>query len=158
MKIFRPIFTILLCLLFATSGQAYAETGHDAHSGHGPAKLSLDHGKRWPTDAPLRKSMKTLRTAFAERLHAIHKGDLSAAEYKILGEMTGKEIGNIVAQCKLVPEADAMLHLVIADMMAGADIMIGNANGKPRTGAHKVVSALNNYGRYFDHPRWADLH
>lgn len=157
MKTFRHIFTALLCLCLLTFGLAHAERVDHAHHGHGPAKLSLDHGKKWSTDEALRKSMETLRVTFSERLHAIHKGALSPAEYKVLGEKTEQEIASIVAQCKLGPEADAMLHVVIADMIAGADIMSGKAKGKPLAGAHKVVSALNNYGRYFDHPKWHDL-
>jgi len=42
-------------------------------------------------------------------------------------------------------------------MVAGAGIMMGNAGGEPRNGAHKAVSALNNYGRYFDRPGWNGL-
>jgi hypothetical protein len=157
MKIFRHASTALICLCLVTFGQAYAEAGDNSHHEHGSAKLSLNHGKKWPTDEPLRKGMETLRVAFTEHLHAIHKGALSAAEYKALGEKTENEVGSIVAQCKLEPEADAMLHLVIADMIAGADIMMGKAKGKPLAGAHTVVSALNNYGRYFDHPGWNGL-
>ena len=154
MKIFCNVFSALLGLFLITSGQAYAVDGHNAHHEHGSAKLSLNHDKKWPTDEPLRKGMETLRAAFSEHLHAIHEGKLSAAEFKTLGEKTEKEIGNIVAQCKLEPEADAMLHMVITDMIVGADILLGKTKGKPRAGAHKVVSALNNYGRYFDHPGW----
>jgi hypothetical protein len=101
--------------------------------------------------------MEALRSAFAEHLHAIHKGTLPLAVYKSLGEETEKVVGSIVAECKLDPDADAMLHLVIADMIAGADIMMGKAKVKPRTGALNVVSALNSYGRYFDHPKWNSL-
>lgn len=157
MKTFFRSNAILLCMLFATSGPAYAQAGHDTHSGHAPAKLSLDHGKQWQTDAALRKGMETLRTAFAENLHAIHSDHLPPAGYKALGDKIEKTVSDIVAQCKLAPETDAMLHLIIADMVAGADIMMGKAKGKPRNGAHKAASALNNYGRYFDHPGWNDL-
>jgi len=147
----------LLSSFIALSNPAYAETAHDAHAGHGTATLALDHGKQWPTDAPLRSGMDTLRAAFAEKLPAIHVGELSAAEYKALGEKTAQEVGTIVAQCKLKPDADAMLHIVIGELMSGADIMMGKADGAPREGAHKAVMALDNYGRYFDHPGWAGL-
>jgi hypothetical protein len=157
MKTFRHAATGLLCLFLALFGQAYAEAAQHAGHGLGSAKLSLNHGKKWATDEPLRKGMETLRAAFAEHLHAIQKGKLPAAEFKALGEKTEKEVGNIIAQCKLEPEADAMLHLIITDMISGADIMTGKVKGSPRAGAHKVVAALNNYGRYFDHPGWNSL-
>ncbi|MGB4813289.1 MAG: hypothetical protein WBP13_12530 [Methylophilaceae bacterium] len=53
---------------------------------------------------------------------------------------------------QLEPAADEMLHFVIADMISGADIMIGKTKGNPLAGAHMVVFALNNYRSYFNHP------
>lgn len=156
-KLRHTLTTFFLCLSLLALGQAHAQVGHDAHQGHGSAKLSLNHGKQWQTDEPLRKGMEALRSAFAAHLHAIHEGKMPLAEYKNLGEETERVVGSMVAECKLEPEADAMLHLVITDMIAGADIMLGKAKGEPRTGALKVVSALNSYGRYFDHPKWNDL-
>ena len=157
MNLFRCVVAMLACMFIATSGQVYAADEHAAQHGHGAAALSLDHGRQWPTDAPLRRGMDTLRSAFAPRLGAIHAGELSSAEYKALGELTEKTVGDIVAQCKLGPKADAMLHVIIADLMSGAHIMMGQAGGEPRAGAHTVVSALNSYGQYFDHPGWAGL-
>lgn len=157
MNLFRRAFAILICLLTVISGQAYAAEEHAAHHEHGAATLALDHGKKWSTDEPLRKGMNKLRAAFAERLTAIHGGELASAEYKTLGELTENTVGDIVAQCRLGPEADAVLHVIISDLMAGANVLKGVADGEPRAGAHAVVSALNSYGQYFDHPGWVDL-
>lgn len=157
MKLFRYAFAVLACMFIATSGQLHAADEHAAQHGHDATGLSLDHGRKWPTDAPLRRGMDTLRSAFAQRLEAIHAGELSPAEYKALGELTEKTVSDIVAQCKLGPKADAMLHVIIADLMSGAHIMLGKAGGEPRTGAHTVVSAMNSYEQYFDHPGWSGL-
>ncbi len=157
MKALPNIFAGLLCLCFSIFNQAYAETENYSHHKHGPAELSLDHGKKWPTDEPLRKGMEKLRIAFAKQQVAIHEGYLSTDEYKTLGETIENEVDDIIAQCKLEPMADEMLHFVIADMIAGADIMMGKTKGNPLAGAHTVISALNNYGRYFDHPGWHGL-
>jgi hypothetical protein len=156
----KPVTSALAALftcLIALSHPASAETAHDAHSQHGAMTLSLDQGKPWQTDAPLRAGMDNLRAAFAEKLHAIHEDRMSAEDYQALGGKTRQEVGAIVAQCKLTPEADAMLHLIIAELLSGADIMTGKAEGAPREGAHKAVMALDNYGRYFDHPGWVGL-
>lgn len=159
MKSLKYLSASLLGLFVVLSGQAHAQTGHDAEHAHGKneATLTLDHGKKWASDAPLRQGMDNLRTAFAEQLHAIHKNELSADGYKLLGEKTAQEINNIITQCKLKPEADAVLHVIIADMLVGADILQGRTNDKPRAGAHKVVMALQSYGQYFDHPGWKNL-
>jgi hypothetical protein len=52
-----------------------------------------------------------------------------------------------------------MLHLVIADLLAGAEIMAGKSvQGKtasPRhDGAVRVIGALKSYGKYFQHTGW----
>ena len=130
-----------------------------SHAGHAatPAKLTLDHGRKWGTDAPLRAAMNEIRTLVAPKVDAIHRGKLTADEYQALGVAIEKQVADIVAQCKLPPEADAMLHLIVADLVAGTDMMQGKAKGGPAGGAHKVVVAANNYGRYFDHPGWKPI-
>ena len=117
---------------------------------HVPATLTLDHGKRWTTDAPLRRHMRDIRAALAPNLERIHSGTLSRADYAKLGATVEGKVGDIVAECKLPPDADAMLHVIVADLVAGADVMQGKAQDDPAAGAHRVVAALANYARYFD--------
>jgi hypothetical protein len=140
----------------AASGPAAAANAH-SHAAHAPAKLTLDHGRKWQTDAALRLRMGEIRTLFADKAGAIHAGKVSAGEYRTLGAEVEKKVAAIVAECKLPPAADAMLHLVVADLVAGADIMQGKTDGNPAAGAHRVVTAVNAYGRYFDHPGWQPL-
>ncbi len=126
------------------------------HAAHG--KLALDHGKQWPTDESLRAGMTNIRQLFEPQLPAIHGGKLTAAQYAELAQKVEGEVGNIVANCKLEPNADAMLHLVIADIGGGVDAMAGkNAKVRPAQGAAQVVTALNEYGRYFNHPGWKSI-
>lgn len=152
----RHILSLLFCAFSLSSLHAAAPAQHHDH-GHAPQALTLDHGKKWASDAPLRQHMANLRAVFAEQVPAIHKGSLPASGYKALAEKTEAEVAAIVAECKLAPEADAMLHLIIADMLAGAEIMANKAPGKPAAGAHQVVTALNQYGRHFEHPGWQAL-
>jgi hypothetical protein len=143
----------------ALAGNAGATTDHHAagHAHEPPATLELDHGEQWATDAPLRKGMDALRAAFAGRLAAIHAGTLAPADYAALGATIEIEVATIVAECKLEPKADAVLHVIVAELLAAADILQGRAPGTPAAGAHRAVIALNDYGRYFDHPRWQAL-
>lgn len=147
--------------LAATAAHDHAPApaaAHDhGHAADAPAKLTLNKGKKWTTDAPLRQRMDEIRTLMVGKIPAIHGGKLTAAEYKALGATVEQKVGQIVAECKLPPEADAMLHLVVADLIAGADVMQGKAPGNPGEGAHKVVVAANEYGRYFDHKGWKPL-
>ena len=58
----------------------------------------------------------------------------------------------MTAYCKLPEEADAQLHVVLAEILEGVDAM---RVGPDRLGgARRVVRALEAYGRHFDHPNW----
>jgi hypothetical protein len=135
------------------AAQAHSHPGH----AEAPAKLTLNQGKKWQTDEALRKGMSDIRALVEPKIAAIHAGKVTAEDYKALGLQVEQKVGDIVAQCKLPADADAMLHLVVAELMAGADTMQGKGAGKPADGAHKIVVAANNYGRYFDHPGWKPL-
>jgi len=170
MKPYRTLAAVAAVALALGTAPAFAADAH-SHAGAAPAstadthshaagvqaKLALDHGKKWTTDAPLRQRMGEIRALMATELGPIHAGNLSPERYRQLGAAVEEKVAAIVAECKLPPEADAMLHLVVADLVAGADIMQGKAQGKPADGAHKVVTAANAYGRYFDHAGWKPL-
>ena len=159
MKLQRSIMTAALAAAFALGGApAFAADAHDhAHGAAAPAELTLNQGKKWTTDEPLRKRMGEIRTLMAGKIPAIHGGKLSVAEYQALGVAVEQKVGAIVAECKLPPEADAMLHLIVADLVSGADIMQGKAPGNPADGAHRVATAANAYGEYFDDAGWKPL-
>ena len=141
----------------APEGASAAGADTHAHAAGAPSKLALDHGKKWATDAPLRQRMGEIRALMAAEVGPIHAGKLSPERYRQLGAAVEEKVAAIVAECKLPPDADAMLHLVVADLVAGADIMQGKAQGTPAEGAHKVVTGANAYGRYFDHAGWKPL-
>lgn len=131
------------------------EPAHE-HAAHG--QLALDDGKKWPTDAALRAGMSHIRKLVEPRLAAVHAGQLGAGQYEALARKVEAEVGYIVANCKLEPRADAMLHLVIADIGAGVDAMAGKSAALKRAqGAVAVAAALDAYGRYFNHPGWTRI-
>ncbi len=47
-----------------------------------------------------------------------------------------------------------MLHVLLADLMAGAEAMEGKTGRPRREGALQVLQALDAYGRYFQHAGW----
>jgi len=131
---------VLPCALAASlAAAAPAFAAEDAHShGHAAeeAKLVLDHGKKWPTDAPLRQGMENIRAVVAK-----------GAKDEALAKAVETEVAGIVQNCKLEPEADEQLHIVIAELMAGAEAK----------DAERVAKALNAYGEHFDHAGWKRL-
>ena len=140
-----------VALAFQLPAMAQTST-HDHHTA-APHKLTLNQGQKWATDAPLRTGMSRIRGLVEPQLDAAHAGKLTPAQYRELATQVETEVGGIVASCKLEPKADAMLHLVIADIGAGTDAMAGkDAKLRPALGLVKVAQAVNQYGSHFDDP------
>ena len=140
-------------MVAALSAPALAQTATHDHSAATPHKLTLNQGRKWATDAPLRVGMGRIRGLVEPQMGAAHAGKLTPVQYRELATQIETEVGGIVANCKLEPKADAMLHLVIADLGAGTDAMAGkDAKTRPALGLVKVAQAVNQYGSHFDHP------
>lgn len=150
----------LTALALSVSSNTHAAGSGEAHH-HGsaePARLQLDAGKKWATDQPLRQAMGEINQAMAKALPAIHQEKFGDADYLALAQTVSAKVAYAIEQCKLEPKADAMLHLVIADLMAGAGIMEGKTRQPRHDGALKVLGALQSYGKYFQHAGWKTAH
>lgn len=152
------VIALLLCFGSArTLAAERAVAGHE-HSHGGAARLTLDHGKKWAIDEPLRNAMANIRDAVAASLEGIHGGKFSDAEYGGLARKVNGEVEYMVSNCKLDPNADAQLHLIIADILDGVAAMEGKRKKTKRMdGAVKVIGALEKYAAYFDDPGWKPL-
>ena len=149
-KILIGLTAILLASASLAAGHQHA---HETTAA--PTQLTLNEGRQWETDAALRSGMDNIRATLAASLHDIEHQRLSAKKYGALAARVESEVTKIVAHCKLSPEADAQLHLVIAEIMAGADAMAGKDRQRQRAdGAGQVLAALDNYAVYFRHPGW----
>lgn len=153
MKTRLSVLLVAFALAAASNIQA-AEAQHHHHGAGEPAKLQLNAGKKWATDEHLRLAMNDINQAMSNALPAIHKNQFSNQDYQDLAATVSAKVGYAVAHCKLEPKADAMLHLVIADLMAGAEIMEGKSVQARHDGAVRVLEALKSYGKYFQHPGW----
>jgi hypothetical protein len=137
----------------ALSAPALAQTAAHSHDDAAPHKLTLNQGRKWATDDTLRAGMGRIRGLVEPQLGAAHAGKLTPAQYRELATQVETEVGGIVTNCKLEPKADAMLHLVIADIGQGVDAMAGkDAKLRPAPGLVKVAQAVNQYGSHFDDP------
>lgn len=142
----------------ATTARAAEHDDHHHHAAHdGPAvkNLELNKGKKWETDAPLRKSMSAIRDELAKAWKPTHDGTYTAAQWAELAKRIETQIGLIVANCRLPPDADAQLHYVIADIAGGATAM--KADKDQMNGLIAVFRALNAYPKYFVHDGWKPL-
>lgn len=147
----------ILLIAVAITPPAIAAEDHRTHPSSTHTQLSLNHGSKWATDEPLRTGMTNIRTSLTGQLQQIHNGEMSADDYSTLGTAVHTEITIIIAQCKLEPQADAMLHIILSGLLAGADAMQGKGEITPASGAHKIIESLNAYGEYFNHPGWTRL-
>lgn len=151
----RGLFIACAIAAAALAGapQAFAADAHN-HGAQTPA-LKLNAGSKWQTDAPLREGMLKIRASVEPKLPAIHGGRFTTAQYEAMGKVVDEQLAYIVGNCKLAPEADAVLHNVIAELSGGAEVVAGKQPVDDRSkGVVHIVNALNSYGQYFDHPGW----
>ncbi len=72
----RVVPSLVTAVTLAALNLGPAALAADTHAhGHGaaPAKLQLDHGKKWATDAPLRRGMEAIREAVHGAPAPLHK-------------------------------------------------------------------------------------
>lgn len=145
-----------MVILLGLAAMATPAVEPDHH--HEPAnnpQLHLKNDQKWPTDASLRQGMTHIRETLTPSLPAIEEDKLAAGDYEQLAARIDSEVAFIVQNCHLDKEADAMLHVVLARLMAGTNAMAGKDKQLTRQeGAMQVVQALKDYGDYFTHPGW----
>lgn len=127
--------------------QHAARASHDAHVDHGPAPV-LAEGQRWPTDRPLRAAMTRIR----EAVKRIDPQQLQAANANALATAVEQDIAYMVANCRLEPEPDAALHVLIGRMMNAAAAL--RKDPMSDAGMPQLMAVLHEYQSTFDHPGW----
>lgn len=151
MKIFTAL---LLSAALAAPMASIAASAHD-HGSAAPQQLQLNAGKKWDTDAPLRQAMAAVHQSVTQILPAAHEGKATAANYDAFGQAIDQQIAYMVENCKLPADADAQLHIIVADLVAGAEAAQGkHGEGKRAAGVVQVAQASNAYGKYFSHSGW----
>lgn len=152
------VAAVSLSLFF--SAPLKAETGADemhdhGHDEHAASALSLDHGKKWQTDAPLRKGMMSIRHEAMNAADAFHQHALSQSQADSLAKHIHAQVEYLVENCKLEPQADATLHVLIGDLLAGAGALAEQPLSNQ--GLPRIIKALQLYPDYFEHPGWAAI-
>jgi len=139
-------------------GLALAPLGAVAAEPHAHAatvEIKLDDGKKWPTDAVLRRGMEEIRLAMADAVTPIHRNEFSPAAYAALAARVQAQVDDVVANCQLPEEADQQLHIVLEQILDGIAAM-KSETARPQ-GAVKLVQALDLYGTHFEHAGWQPL-
>ena len=156
--IINRIAGVLVASLAFTFGAYAAEPAGHQHDAAGLTTLKLNAGKKWATDEPLRKGMEEIRNAVAADEESIHASKMSAAKYDALAKKIDDQVVYVVQNCKLPADADANLHLILAEMTQGLNAVKGKDKKiSRRAGVEKIVASLNAYDKHFDHPGWRAL-
>lgn len=156
-------FVTILGLLFllASNPSLRAEEAHSEHHDHDEKSahvLKLDHGKKWKSDDSLRKGMSAIQTLMKKNLPDARHGIMKDVGYQTLSDAIDVQVALIFKNCKLDPQADQMLHLVLIQIIEGSSAMKADQPTLARkTGALKVVQALKVYGQFFAHPGWVAI-
>lgn len=155
----RTLLLATLMAAFTLAAPVHAQTAAHDHDHASSHALTLNQGAKWATDAPLRDGMTRIREQVAPQVEAAHAGKLDAAQYRALAQAVETEVAGIVANCKLEPAADAVLHVVLADMTASVDAMRSDhAGGAQAAAVVKLADTLNQYESHFEHPGFQPIH
>ena len=121
----------------------------------GQAQAGAITADRMASDPALQQGMTTIRKVVEPYIPLIRSGQFGEGHYNAVGSAVTQQIEFIVGNCKLAPEADRVLHELLVQLQDGADHFRGKPDGGARgEGVAPIVAALNDYGRYFDHPGW----
>lgn len=154
----KKFTALLLAAALAAPLASMAATAHDHGGSAETHQLQLNAGEKWVTDAPLRQAMTAIRQSTTQILPAAHAGKVAAADYTAFGDAVGKQVTFLVENCKLPPEADAQLHLIVAQLVEGVEAAQGKqGDAKRAAGVVQIAQASNAYGKYFNHSGWKSI-
>lgn len=139
--------------LGATAGRAESE--NITEGAHGT--LVQNHGQKWATNASLRSGMKSIRMLLNAKLPSIQSGTLTPEESHAMGASIVADVTTIVAQCELLPSADANLHVILIELLTAAAALQGTSPFASAVAARQAVQIVNRYAEYFANRAWRPL-
>lgn len=145
MPSFLPLVAALALAPVATVQAAPRDQGHAGHA----VEAIATPAQRWATDAPLRAGMREIG-AVVEALGHYEAGHMGPDQAVLLAGQVPGHIAGIVANCRLEPEADAALHVVLAGLSRGADALARDP--ADLAAIQSMRQALADYARLFDDP------
>ncbi|MCA1804930.1 MAG: hypothetical protein LC646_06250, partial [Xanthomonadaceae bacterium] len=116
--------------------------------------LVLNEGERWTTDAALREGMERVHATFVEVLPAYQRGEFTPEAATDTARAIDDHVAFLVENCKLEPAADAVLHVLVGELLQGAEAL--RQAPQSGEGLPRIHAALRDYPRYFDHPGWEE--
>lgn len=147
----RPV--ILSIALVAALGAAAPQALAQSQTHHASAAASTAPERRYATDATLRQQMREIRG----EVEALGQYERDPAKPEVAARRAGQIIGHvntIVVNCKLPPDADEALHLIIGPLLQHAAAL--QADPKRLDAIPPMREALAKYASQFDDPGFAE--
>lgn len=107
--------------------------------------------QRWASDEPLRTGMRRIQTVVGALQHLEH-GHMDAGQAVAASRLIRQHAAFLVDHCRLDPEPDAALHVIIASLLHAAATIEADP-GNPAAVA-TMREALDDYARGFHDPGW----
>jgi len=147
----RSTNLILVALvLLVGGGLAFYHLHGNGHSHGTGGELQLNAGQKWESDQPLRAGMDRIR----ELVSSANPTD-RAVEMQALAKGIQQQVDYLTTHCKLPPAADETLHVMIADLLEGAELV--TKENEVERGIETMRKALDAYPKYFNHADWRGL-
>jgi hypothetical protein len=134
---------VALVLMLGFPAAAFAADAGDTAAQTKPAKL--------PTDGEVRHGMVEIRHLLDQALPAIKAGSLDQAGYSRLADGIFAQVEQLAANSRLPDSIKASLKAELAPLVAATQAL----QTKGEIAAAAIFSALDHYGRVFDHPGWS---
>lgn len=142
----RMKLLVLALALLAGGALAFHHFHEHGHSHGDGGELQLNGGQKWQTDQPLREGMERIRGL----VDAANPS--SSASMESLANGIREQVDYLIANCRLAPAADETLHVMIADLLEGSDLV--TKKNDPQRGVTLMRKALKTYPEYFEHAGW----
>ena len=134
----------------STAHAAQSHQDHASHSADAPAAS----GERWATDAPLREGMTRLQRSAEVALAGDPAQPLGDAEAIQLQKDVETHVSYLIENCQLSEQADAALHVLLIDLLKGAEALSEPADRDQ--GVERILASLHRYPELFAAPHWSE--
>ncbi|GAA5132571.1 hypothetical protein [Thalassotalea piscium] len=148
---------LLLLITLGSNFYVMAEekVDHSHHHDASQQQIVLNHGEKWAIDESLHIGMTSIKQEITKHIDEIHYDRFTEPQYAQLAGALNNQLNYLFENCKLPPEADAQLHILLAQIAEGAGKM--KQGNKKKQGAILVIKALKDYPDYFNDPQWQAL-
>ena len=142
---------LVVACAFAFAGVVQAAPPHDHEHPSLTGAAAATHAQRFETDAPLRKGMAEVEAALSDLAH-FEMGHMPANMASGRAGDVARAVEGIFAECKLEPEADAVLHTILVPLLGAARRLEHDTTDLAALAAMR--EAVASYPQRFDDPQW----